>query len=220
MFQVEITTPYTNGNDVIYLTSKESLCVTWENFSDTETAIMSYHFSLCSKMNKISCPISPRNLNNKTSICLEEPPITGGEIYAVLVTATNEVGLSSSNTSKYFVFDTTEPDIGEIITSNPSGEKYSLISSSLSARWKCFSDRESGIAEYLICIGKEPGLCDIKESVSVGKTTQYSWYNLSLVSTEEYFVSVRSVNNAGLFTDYIASDPFTVDTTGMLSNRT
>ena len=181
---------------------------------------MSYHFSLCSKMNKISCPISPRNLNNKTSICLEEPPITRGEIYTVLVTATNEVGLSSSNTSKYFVFDTTEPDIGEIITSNPSGEKYSFVSSSLSARWKGFSDRESGIAEYLICIGKEPGLCDIKESVSVGKTTQYSWYNLSLVSTEEYFVSIRSVNNAGLFTDYIASDPFTVDTTGMSSNRT
>ena len=166
-------------------------------------------------MNRNSCPISRRNLDNKTSICLEEPPVTEGEIYTVLITATNEVGLSSTSKSMDFVIDTTEPDIGEITTSNPIGEEYSFISSSLSAHWKSFSDRQSGISEYLICIGKEPGLCDIRESVSVGKASQYTWYNLNLFSTEEYFVSIRSVNNAGLFTDYIASDPFNVDTTGM-----
>ena len=169
-------------------------------------------------MSRNGCPIFRRNLNNKTSICLKEAPVIEGEIYTVVITATNEVGLSSTSKSTHFVVDTTEPDVGEVITFNPLGEEYSFISSSITAGWKRFSDKESGMSEYLVCIGKEPGLCDIKESVSVGKASQYTWNNLSLVSTEEYFVSIRSVNNARLFTDYLASDPFTVDTTGITSS--
>lgn len=206
--------PGTNVSNLVYLTGKESLCATWNTFSDTETAVVIYHFSLCLKANGNCCPIWRRNLNNKTSVCLEEPAVTEGEIYTVVITATNAVGLSTTTKSTNFVIDTTAPDVGEIIALNPLGEEYSFISSSMSARWNSFSDKESGISDYLACIGKEPGLCDTKESVSVGKTSQYTWYNLSLVSTEEYFVSIRSVNNAGLFTDYVASDPFTVDTTG------
>ena len=201
----------------MYLTSTGSLCATWNTFNDTETAIMSYHFSLCSKMNRNNCPILRRNLNNKTSICLEQPPVTEGEVYNVLIMATNKVGLSSTSESMDFVIDVTEPDIGEIIISNPLGEGYSLISSSILAKWEGFSDKESGIADYHICIGQEPDLCDIRESISVGKASQYTCYNLSLLSTEEYFVSIRSVNNAGLITDYEASDPFKVDTTGKCS---
>jgi predicted RNA-binding protein with TRAM domain len=165
-------------------------------------------------LNRDRCPISRRNLNNKTAICIEEPPVTEGEEYAVFITATNEVGLSSSAKSTHFVIDTTEPNIGEIIVSNPLEDNHNFISSSVLARWKGFSDKESGISEYHICIGLEPGLCDVQESVSVGKSSQHTWYNLSLVNTEEYFVSIRSVNNAGLSTGYVTSDPFSVDTTG------
>ena len=183
--------------------------------NDTETAIVSYHFSVCSKINPGNCPILQRNLNNKTSICVEGPPVIEGEIYSVIITATNEVGLSSISKSAHFVVDTTEPDVGEMVTSNPLGEEYSFISSSITAEWKGFSDKES-CADYHICVGKEPGSCDIKEPISVGKTSRYTWHNLSLVSAMEYFVSIRSVNNAGLLTDHVAFDPFTVDTTGLL----
>ncbi len=214
-FQIKITSPSATKNNTIYLTSKQTLCASWNTFNDTETAIVSYHFSLCSKLKWDNCPIFRRNLNSKISICVEEPPVTEGKAYVIVITATNEVGLSSTSKSMNFLIDTTEPDVGEIIASNPLGKEYCFLSSSVLAIWKSFSDKESGISEYLICIGTEPGLCDVKESVSVGKTSQYTWYNLSLVNTEDYFVSIRSVNNAGLFTDYVASDPFTVDTTGM-----
>ena len=210
---VEITSPNTGGNSAIYLTTKELLCASWNTFNDTETAIESYHFSLCSVLNRKSCPISRRNLNNETSICIEDPPVTEGDTYFVVVIATNLVGLSSSSKSSHFVIDSTEPNIGQIIASNPLQDNYNYISSSLLARWKGFSDKESGISEYHICVGMEPGLCDIKESVSAGKASQYRWSNLSLVSTEEYFVSIRSTNNAGLSTDYVSSVPFVVDTT-------
>jgi hypothetical protein len=132
-----------------------------------------------------------------------------------VITATNKVGLSSTSKSAHFIVDTTEPDVGEVIASNPLGEEYDFVSSSILARWKGFSDKESGISGYRICIGKEPVLCDVTEPVAVANISQYSWYNLSLVKNEEYFVSVRSLNNAGLFTDYIAADPIAVDTTGM-----
>ena len=166
-------------------------------------------------MNTKNCPISRRNLNKKTSICLEEPPLLEGENYILIITATNEVGLSCTSKSPHFVIDTTEPDVGEVIASNPLGKEYSFISSSVLAHWNSFSDKESGIAEYLACIGKNPGLCDIKESVLVGKTTQYTWNDVNLNATEEYFVSIKSVNNAGLYTDFAASDPLSVDITGM-----
>ena len=166
--------------------------------------------------NKHRCPISGRNLNDKTSICIQEPAVTEGEGYVIVITATNQVGLSSSSKSAHFVIDTTEPNIGEVIALNPFEDNYSFISSSLLARWKGFSDKESGISEYLICLGMEPGSCDVTEPVSVGKSSQHTWYNLSLVSTEEYFVSIKSVNNAGISTGYVTSDPFAVDTTGTI----
>lgn len=200
----------------MYLTSKESLCAAWSTINDTETDIASYYFSLCSKINRNNCPILRRNLNNKTSICIKEPAVIEGEQYFIIITATNQVGLSSSSESIDFVIDTSEPDVGEITALNPLGEEYSFISSNLQAKWINFSDRESGISEYVVCIGKEPRSCEIAESVSVGKASQYTWYNLTLVHNEEYFVSIKSINNAGLFTDYVATNPFTVDTTGML----
>ena len=206
--------PSTNGSNLIYLTDKESLCATWNTFNDTETAVMTYYFSMCANVNENNCPILQRNLNNRTSICLQEPVVTEGEIYTVVITATNTVGLSSTSKSTNFIIDTSEPDVGEVITFNPLGEEYGFVSSSISASWKGFSDKESGISNYLVCIGKGPGLCDAKESVSVGKRSHFTWYNLSLASTDEYCVSVRSINNAGLSTDYVASDPFTVDKTG------
>ena len=216
-FQVKITSSSTTHGSVKYLTSKETLCTSWIAFNDTETAIVNYQFSLCSKLNMNNCPISRRNLNNKTFICIDEPPVIEGETYIVVITAANEVELSSTSKSSDFVIDTTQSDVGKVFSFNPLGEEYSSISTSVQAKWDSFSDKESGISEYLVCIGKEPGLCDIEESISVGKRSHYTWNNLSLVGTEEYFVSLRSVNNAGLFTDYVASDPFIVDTTGIVS---
>lgn len=193
------------------------MCASWGTFNDTETAIVSYHFSLCSTFNEVDCAVSERNLANRTSICVEEPPFIEGKPYFVMIKATNEAGLSSTSKSFNFVVDTTEPDVGEVVVSNPLGEQYSFISSAVSARWNGFWDRESGIYEYLICIGKKAGFCDVAESISVNKTSHFTWHNLILNTSEEYFISVKGVNNARLFTSFIPSDLFKVDTTGMLS---
>ena len=203
-------------DDIIYLTRKSSICASWNTFIDRETRIIDYHFSLCLEHDKHNCPISSRDLNNRTSICIEEPPITEGQSYIIRISATNQVGLSSTADSAKFIIDTIEPDVGEITASNPLGDEYNFVSSAILARWHGFIDLETGVSGYSLCIGTEPTLCDVTGLVSVGNASSYTWYNLSLVHDEEYFVSIKCGNNAGLSTNFTASQPISVDTTGMI----
>lgn len=137
-----------------------------------------------------------------------------------MIKATNEVGLSSTSKSLNFVIDTTEPDVGKVVVSNPLGKQYSFISSAVLVRWNGFWDVESGIYDFLVCIGKQAGLFDTAKPISVVKESQFTWHNLSFNSSEEYFVSVKSMNNAGLSTSFIPSDPFEVDITGIYTKYT
>ena len=216
-FQVEITSSSTVVDGTIYLTNKTSICASWNTFTDSETQITDYHFSLCSEHSKHNCPIQTRDLNNRTSICIEEPPITEGQSYIITIVATNQVGLSSNADSRQFIVDTTQPDIGEITAGNPLGSQYDFVSSSILASWYGFIDFESGVSGYYVCIGTEPLSCDVTELISVGNASSYTWSNLSLVHNEEYFVSIKTANNAGLSTNLTASQPISVDTTGKLT---
>ena len=164
--------------------------------------------------NQHNCPISARDLNNRTSICIEKPAITEGQSYTIKITATNYVGLSSTAKSPAFIVDTSEPDIGEITASNPLGDQYHFVSSAILANWHGFIDFESGVSDYSVCVGTQPALCDVTELVCVGNASSYTWYNLSLVHNEEYFVSIKSANSAGLSTNFTASQSISVDSTG------
>lgn len=213
-FKVKINSSSTVAGDVTYLTSKSSICASWKTFTDSETQIIDYHYSLCLEHNKRNCPIEARDLNNKTSICIEEPPVIEGQSYIIRITATNQVSLSSTLDSPVFIIDTTQPDIGEIVALNPLGSEYRFVSSAIVARWHGFFDLESGVSGYSVCVGTEPMLCDATELVSVWNTSSYTWYDLSLVHDEEYFVSIKSTNNAGVSTNFTASQPIAVDRTG------
>jgi hypothetical protein len=103
---------------------------------------------------------------------------------------------------------------------NPLGDEYNFVSSAILARWYSFIDFETGVSGYSLCIGTEPTLCDVTELVSVGNASSYTWYNLGLVHDEEYFVSIKCGNNAGLSTNFTASQPISVDTTGTLLTYT
>ena len=198
----------------VFLTRKNAICASWDTFTDGETSIVDYHFSLCLEHNKQSCPIPTRDLNNRTSVCIEEPEITEGQSYVIKITATNKVGLSSFVDSPAFIFDTSEPDIGNVEALNPFGGQYDFVSSAIVARWHSFIDLETGIDGYSVCVGTAPLLCDVTNLVTVGNTSSYTWYNLSLVHNEEYFVSIQSINKAGVSTNFTASQPIVVDTTG------
>ena len=198
----------------LYLTNKTSICASWNTFRDSETEITNYRFSLCLAHSKHDCPIPARDLNNKTSVCIEEPPITEGQSYIVRITATNHVELSSNADSSVFIIDSTQPNIGEITASNPLGSQYNFVSSSILASWSGFIDPESGVSGYSVCIGRDPFSCDVTDLLSVENATSYTWSNLSLLHNDEYFVSIKAANYAGLSTNFTASQPISADTTG------
>lgn len=214
MFKVKITSPSVLINNVIHLSNLKNLCTSWHSFTDLETKIVSYHFSLCLYANQQNCSVKRQSVNNQTSLCIEKPPIIEGQKYIIQILATNEVGLVSTAASKPFTLDNSPPDIGVITVSNTIGKQFDFISTSLLTEWNGFIDRESGIKEYRVCVGTEPGLCNITNNATVGNVFHHTWYNLSLLNSEDYFVSIWSINNAGLSSDYISSEPFSVDTTG------
>ena len=212
---MKISSSSISDGNTKYLTNRNSLCSSWSGFTDTESNIVHYHFTMCLDNDENTCPIPYRNLGNRTSICIEDPQVTEGEKYFLKIKATNQVDLTSTAESTRFIVDSTEPDTGELTVLNPLGSKFQFISSDLQARWNGFSDSESGIKEYLICVGTEPGLCDVTELTAVGNITQFTWFGLSLVHNEEYFVSMKAANNADLFSNFTSSYPISVDRTGM-----
>ena len=198
----------------IYLMTKSTICASWDTFTDRETDIVDYHFSLCLEHNEQNCSIPTRDLNNRTSVCIEEPDVSEGQSYIINIRATNKVGLSTSATSPAFIIDATEPDVGDVVALNPLGKQYDFVSSAILARWHSFIDLETGIHGYSVCVGTAPSLCDVTNLVTVRNTSSYTWYNLSLIHNEEYFVSIKCINNAGISTNFTASQPIAVDITG------
>ena len=200
----------------MYITEKTSLCAMWFISNSTSTRVHQYYLSLCLSRDEHHCPISERDVNNRTSVCIEEPPVAEGVKYFVRVKVKNKIGYSSKVDSSPFVIDTTPPNIGQLIISNPKDKNFEFISSDLLVKWDGFNDMESSISEFLLCVGTNPGMCDTTELISVNNNTKHQWSGLNLLSDNEYFVSIKATNNAGLSTNFSFSKPFSVDTTGKI----
>ena len=84
----------------------------------------------------------------------------------------------------------------------------------ISVRWEKFSDTESGITEYFVCLGTAPGRCDTMAYTSVGNTTMYKTTHLALQHKSIYYVSVMAGNGAGLRSEAASSSGLFVDKTG------
>ena len=126
--------------------------------------------------------------------------------------------MSSVSSSDGFILDSSPPIIGEISHKHPpvmiDNEKQFFTQSKISVAWTAFLDKESGIAEYLVCVGTAPGRCDTMSFTSVGRATSYSTTSLALRQKSSYYVSVMAVNGAALRSELATSSGVFVDKTG------
>lgn len=212
--QVVITSPSSIVGSIMYITKKTSLCAKWFVSKPTLANVHQYFLSLCLLRNEHDCPISERDLTNRTSVCIEEPPVGEGIKYFVRVKIENKLGHSSTVDSSLFVIDTTPPNVGNIIISNPKDRNFEYISTDILVEWDGFNDVESSISEFKICVGTNPGRCDTTDLISLHNDTKHQWSGLNTANNKEYFVSIKATNNAGLSTNFSFSAPFSVDTTG------
>ena len=76
----------------------------------------------------------------------------------------------------------------------------------ISANWTKSTDINSAIDSYFYCIGTSSGANDILSWTSTNLDTNITNSSLSLTHNQMYYVSVKSQNNAGLFSQISTSD--------------
>ena len=156
----------------------------------------------------------------RTTICIADLEFQEGVKYETRIRSTNIVGLASELSSDGFVVDSTPPVMGEVthVENPPLEESSQFTSSGISVEWNGFLDKESGVRTYHLCIGTQPGGCNVLNFTDVGNSSSYSYHDLQLVQGEMYFVSIKAKNRAGLVSDVKSSTGVAVDTTGTFVN--
>ncbi|HBS85537.1 MAG: hypothetical protein A2W91_17150 [Bacteroidetes bacterium GWF2_38_335] len=71
----------------------------------------------------------------------------------------------------------------------------------IKGNWNATDDTHSGISFYEYCIGTTPGADDVVTWTNNGTGTNFTHTGLSLILDQYYYVSVRAVNGAGLYSD-------------------
>ena len=205
-------------SDVDYLTAEEDYCVSWDAM-DAESGILASNVSVCSELNNNDCLLHSFDVGNQTSICISDIQFKEGIRYVTKVSTENNVGLSTELFSDGFVIDTTPPLMGEVMyldkmktTNEETAEAFT--NSEIAIQWNGFWDKESGIRTSYVCVGTQPGQCNVKNFTGARNSTSYTFGDLNLVQGQAYFVSVQAENRAGLKSDVKTSDAIVVDKTG------
>ena len=201
--------------DKDYITTKDAYCASWESV-DPESAIMKSEVSVCSAINLNHCLLRDLDVGKRAIICIADLEFQEGVKYVTRIRSTNIVGRASELLSDGFLVDSTPPIMGEIthVENPPLEDSSQFTSSEISVEWSGFLDKESGVGKYDLCVGTQPGECNVVNFTDVGNSTSYSSQDLQLLQGETYFVSIRAGNRAGLTSDVKSSDGVTVDKTG------
>ena len=186
---------------------------------DSESGLAKNAVSVCSAINTNDCLVRNQDAENRTIICIANVEFVEGVRYVTKIRSQNNVGRTSELTSDGFVFDSTPPVIGEIThIENKNLSLYDTTRkathSQISVQWDGFWDKESSVRKYFICVGTQPGHCDVMNFTDIGNSIIYTSQNLVLVQEEMYFVSLKAENQAGLMSEEKSSDGVFVDKTG------
>ena len=205
--------------DKYFITAKDAYCVSWETL-DPESGILKNEVSICSSINIDDCLLNNMDVGIRTTICIADLEFREGVKYETRIRSTNIVGLASELSSDGFVVDSTPPVMGEVthVENPPLEESSQFTSSGISVEWDGFFDKESGVRTYHLCIGTQPGECNVLNFTDVGNSSSYSYQDLQLVQGETYFISVKAKNRAGLVSDVMSSTGVAVDKTGTFVN--
>ncbi|MCK5331767.1 MAG: T9SS type A sorting domain-containing protein, partial [Candidatus Marinimicrobia bacterium] len=106
--------------------------------------------------------------------------------------------------------DVTAPENGIVNDGSSADIAYSNSDSTVIGNWIDFSDELSGISYYQFGLGTQQILADVVSYTNTPFTT-VEILNLSLTHGEEYFLSVKAVDNVGNISDPISSNGFIID---------
>lgn len=201
-----------------YLTAKDRYCVSWDSI-DSESGVLKSEVSVCSKTDTRECVLYNLDVGNQTFICVADLEFKEGLRYVTKIRVENNVGLFAELYSDGFVLDSTPPFVGEINfleSTNPIVKEAAehFTQSQIAVQWNGFWDKESSVRTSYVCVGTQPGDCNIKNFTDMSNSTTFTFQDLPLIQGETYFVSVKAENGAGLASEVKTSDGIVVDKTG------
>ena len=197
---------------VRYQTSSDSIQASWFGFSEEESAIVRFSWSIGSTPHGVDIlpvtPVGTSTTASATGLALED-----GATYYVTVFAESVTGLTSSVASGGVTVDTTPPTSVEldIASDHPNTHPMWIASThNIHLHWQPAVDAHSVNITYRWSIGTtEHG----QQVVPLSEPTQETAVNasgLQLVPGAEYFATVVASNDAGL-QSAASSSPFRVD---------
>ncbi len=89
------------------------------------------------------------------------------------------------------------------------------INTQLDANWNNATDSNSGVASYLYAVGTTAGDSDVVAWTTNALNTSFNLTSLSLINFQDYYVSVRSVNGAGLDTTVVSDGVWVILANGI-----
>lgn len=190
------------------------LRASWDNFTEKETRIVSYHLAFGSVpgAQDIQKFTNVGLVNKSSSTRLKVQELATGQRYYATVIAFNVLGMPSfMSFSNGVLVDFTPPNFLQPTRDGDDSKFDDNYTSEnfLKATWVC-QDRESNISSIDITFGKQPGEADVmgSRSLSVSQTSFVMSHKLEL--GRRYFATVRCTNKVGLtvvsFSDGIVFD--------------
>nr|HPM40602.1 T9SS type A sorting domain-containing protein [Bacteroidales bacterium] len=123
------------------------------------------------------------------------PTTPAGKINSIAIDNANNI----SNVSYKTVFvDYTTPLPPSFVWDGIGQDYDTIFMLPMSAQWGQANDPNSGISNYKVCIGTVPGDDNTLPWTNVGINNFYSFYPNSLINYNYYYLTVKSINNAGL----------------------
>ena len=199
------TLPYQSSLDVVE--------AWWSKFSDSESPIDSYSWSIDgqSPMSQDVQPFVDVKLNEAASA--SNLTLKAFKIYYVTVKAFNKAGLSSVKSSTGLLIDISPPIRGYVLDGmGPDDIDWHYTDTGIGAQWYNFTDSESDVHFYRWSVGSNEEGCQIQLATNVTQNTSAYCWSCFFIPGVEYFVTVEASNGVGLKTT-ASSDGFIVDLT-------
>ena len=189
----------------------DKISAKWMDFRD-ESGLNRYEWAIGTSPGSANV-LSTASVGLSTSKVSPSIDVQQGSLYYVTVTAYDMAENFVSVQSAPVKGDLTVPVNGTVAEGSLMDEiDYYTGTGSIYVVWADFDDPDTGIAEYLVSVGRSPGASELQEPVSVGTATEYYLDSERLTPGVWYYVSVTAVNGIGLRT-LVSSDGILVDRT-------
>jgi beta propeller repeat protein len=206
------------GPDIDFTPYPDRLSANWTPSSDPETGISHYYYCVGTTPGAANIAGWTDNGPN-TSVTLTGLHLVNGATYYFSVKAKNGAGIpmesySEVTTSNGQTVDTTPPlPIATVNDGSEADIQFTSNRSLLVANWTPSADPESEVVKYYYAIGTAPGLTDVKDWTDNGLNTTANTTGLRLTHRVTYYISVKALNGAGLYSNLTSSNGQMVDTT-------